>query len=338
MPTLRRALTLIALLLAGCAAAPPATPSAPLPTQTALPTASATPLPSPTPSPSPLPTLTSEPSATPEPLAPETYCLWPGDTLAWVASQAQVSLSDLEAANPHATRFAGSTLRLPPGALPPAQWSAPLPAVRGIDDLPASDSGIYLSFNNRRKWISLTFDVGYEPGNLAMETWLAEQGIHATFFVVGESVLSHPEMIRDILSNGHSLGNHSWHHPNLTHLASEDILTQFARTENAVQAADPGATTLPFFRAPFGAVNDNVLAVARYAGYHVIGWTVDSHDWMDGVSADQVSERVTQNACPGAIIEMHDVNPANSAALPRIVAFLKRNGYEFVDLKTLLTP
>jgi peptidoglycan/xylan/chitin deacetylase (PgdA/CDA1 family) len=336
-------LMLLISLLGGCAGAPVLPAASPAATRNFTPPTSS---PSPKPLLSPSPTLA--PAATPtvlptlgntaEPLAPAAYCLWPGDTLSWVARQAGVSLAALQKANPDASGFAGSTIHLPPGSIPPENWTSAPPAVKGIDDIPSSDSGIYIGANNRQKRVALTFDVGYEPQNQAMIEWLAAQGIHATFFVVGESVAKHPEMIHTILDNGHSLGNHSWDHPNLQRLAEDEILSQLVRTEKAVQAADRAATTKPLFRAPFGAINDAVISVARYAGYHIIGWTVDSHDWMEAIDAETVYQRVTQNVCPGAIVEMHDANPANTAALPRVVAFLKRNGYEIVDLKSLLFP
>ncbi len=334
----------LTLALLGCAA--PTATQAPLPS--AVPSASPV---SPTltaaPSPTSNPTSTanlistaqvSTPAVTSEPLSPDAYCLWPGDTLTWVANQAGVRLADLQGANPKANGFAGSTLHLPSGSVPPERWKAALPVVKSIDDLPFSDSGIYLGFNNRKKQVSLTFDIGYEPQNATMMEWLAGQGIHATFFVVGESVDKHPDLIQAILANGHSLGNHSWNHPNLQGMGENDVISQLQRTEKAVNAAQPGATTKPLFRAPFGAINGTVINVARYAGYHIIGWTVDSHDWMNDIDGETVYQRVTQNVCPGAIVEMHDANPANTSALPRIVAFLKRNGYEMVDLKSLLFP
>ena len=244
----------------------------------------------------------------------------------------------MQSANPDANSYAGSAIHLPPGSLPPERWPAPRPRVEHFSDLPFGDSGAYLGFDNRHKRIALTFDIGYEPENKDRMAWLAKMGIQATFFVVGESVAKHPEIISDILANGHQLGNHSWDHPHLPSLDESEMLSQLDRTEKAVQAAQKGATTKPLLRAPFGAIDQRLIGVARYAGYDLIGWTIDSHDWMEAVDAQTVYQRVTQNACPGAIIEMHDANPTNTAALPRIVEFLRSSGYEFVGLKSLLYP
>ncbi len=64
------------------------------------------------------------------------------------------------------------------------------------------------------------------------------------------------------------------------------------------------------------------LAYVNSEGYHVIGWTVDSRDWNDDITADAIYQRVVEHVCPGAIIAFHDVNPANVAALPRLLDYL----------------
>jgi peptidoglycan/xylan/chitin deacetylase (PgdA/CDA1 family) len=274
--------------------------------------------------------------ATPTPKALNSYCLWPGDTLTSIAGAAQVDLTALEDLNPKASRYAGSTLYLPAGSLPPERWSLPAPVIKGMNGLPFGVSGYYLGADNRQKRVALTFDIGYVPEEHDRMVWLHDQGIPATYFVLGISVSRHPEIVQDVLSNGHSLGNHSWDHLNFQDLTQAQMETELQKTEDAVKTASSDATTLPFFRAPFGAIDSRVSTIARQMGYHIIGWTVDSQDWMDGATGEQVFSRVTGQVCPGAIIAMHDVNPANTDALPRIIEFLHANGYEIVSLKDLL--
>lgn len=268
----------------------------------------------------------------------ESYCLWPNDTLYDIARYADVDVNSLEKLNEDNSGHAGSTIYLPPNSRPPAQWNHPLPAITSLDQLPFGVSGIYLGYDNRQKRVALTFDVGYVPENKALMEMLKAKGIRATFFVVGFSVLRHPEMITDILENGHELANHSWSHENLQGMSADDLLYELGRTEETVQKAYPGATTKPYFRAPFGAITPAMVAVAQQAGYAIIGWTVDSRDWVEGVTGADVYKRVTRLVCPGAIVVMHDVNPANGAALPGILDFLVNSGYQFVPLSELLLP
>lgn len=270
--------------------------------------------------------------------AQASYCLWPNDTLFDIAQHSAIDVSALETLNKDNPLFAGSTIRLPPGSLPPAQWSQPLPVVNTLDDLPFGVSGIYLGHDNRQKRVALTFDVGYVPENKAMMAMLAQRGIRSTFFVVGFSVLRKPEIITDILSNGHELANHSWSHENMQGMNEESVRYELNRTEETVQKAAPGSTTKPYFRAPFGALDETIIRVSKEEGYHLIGWTVDSSDWVEGITANDVYNRVTRNVCPGAIIVMHDMSPIVADALPRILDYLVANGYSFVTLSEILLP
>jgi peptidoglycan/xylan/chitin deacetylase (PgdA/CDA1 family) len=167
---------------------------------------------------------------------------------------------------------------------------------------------------------------------------LAARGIRATFFVLGGALVKHPYIIDQILDNGHELGNHSYTHDNMLGMPENIIRWELGITEQMTAEASPGASTRPIFRAPFGAINDTVVGVANSEGYHVIGWTVDSRDWTDDITADAIYQRVVEHVCPGAIIAFHDVNAANAAALPRLLAYLESNGYQFVTVSEILAP
>lgn len=266
------------------------------------------------------------------------YCMWPGDTLSEIAYFANVDEALIYAINAEFTGGAGTNILLPEGSRAPADWPAPLTKVSAIHELPFGISGYYISYDNRRKRVSLSFDIGYVPRNHEIMATLAQRGIRATYFMLGEAVERHPEIIPHVLDNGHELANHSFTHDNMQGMSEDEIRAELGLTEQAVQAAVPGATTKPLFRAPFGAIDDRMVQVASQEGYHVIGWTVDSRDWTDGITADGIYERVTQHVCPGAIIAMHDVNPANYLALPRIIDYLEANGYEFATVSEMLFP
>lgn len=334
---------IVPLLLSGCATAvgqasgveptgPPPTPAQVEPPETQVPT----------PTPTAAVTATAAATVTP-PAAPTqsartaagTYCLWPGESFGAVADAAQVDLAELEALNPNASQFAGSTIRLPASGLPPERWERPTPQIDGPEDLPFGNSGYYLGADNRHKRVALTFDIGYVPENTERMVWLREQGISATFFVLGISVSRHPEVVKDVLANGHTLGSHSWDHLNFQDLSLDEINEQLQKTQQAILAADDTAT-IPYFRAPFGAIDVRVQDIAYQMGYPIIGWTVDSQDWVEGATAELVYRQVTRQVCPGAILLMHDASPANIDALPRIIDFLRANQYEIVPLGELL--
>lgn len=278
------------------------------------------------------------PTVAPDPDIIETYCLWPGDTISTIAENAGVSTDDLLAMNPNWSGQAGTVIRLPQGSIPPAQWTSPLPAVSRLEDLPFGISGYYIGRNNREKKVALSFDVGYAEGNLERMEMLAKRGIRGTFFVLGGALDNHPDIISQILDNGHELGNHSYTHENMLYMTPDNVAWELQITEQLTQKALPGSTTKPLFRAPFGAINESVVNVANREGYHVIGWTVDSRDWTEEITADDLYQRVVEHVCPGAIIAFHDVNAANGPALPRLLDYLDRNGYKYVTVSQILSP
>jgi len=268
----------------------------------------------------------------------DSYCLWPDDTLGGIAAAAGITVDQIMAANPDYTGFAGSTIFLPEGSIPPHEWTTPRPSVPTIDQLPFGVSGYYLSYDNRTKRVALSFDIGYTPENHEFMRWLKEQGIRATFLVMGYPLSRYPEVIGHILDNGHELGNHSYTHENMQGHRPEDIRSELNLTEKLVREARPNATTKPLFRAPFGAITPMMTQIAQEEGYRVVGWTIDSRDWNEGITAEKIYAQVTQNVCPGAIIALHDINAESKIALPQIIDYLRRKGYTFATVSELIYP
>ncbi|MEZ4674714.1 MAG: polysaccharide deacetylase family protein [Caldilineaceae bacterium] len=268
----------------------------------------------------------------------ESYCLWPDDTLGGIAAAAGVEVQAILDANPDYTGYAGSSIFLPAGSIPPQLWTTPKPMVPTIAALPFGVSGYYISYDNREKRVALSFDIGYVPENHEFMRWLADQGIRATFLVMGDPVTRYPEIVNHILDNGHELGNHSFTHDNMLAHSASDIAAELIMTEKAVQDARPGATTKPLFRAPFGAINSSIVRIAHEEGFQVVGWTVDSRDWNENITAEQIYVQVTRSICPGAIVALHDINPESQIALPHIIDYLRRAGYSFATVSELIFP
>ena len=223
--------------------------------------------------------------------------------------------SDRSSINPKFTGFAGSALHLPTGSLPPFAWAPISDTIQGVKDLPFGVSGYFIGHDNRRKRISLTFDIGYVPENVELMKMLEERGISATFFVIGTAMKNKPEVVKDVLNYGHELANHSWTHDYMQTMDEEGIVNELRWTEDAVRAAYPEASTKPFFRAPFGAITPEMVAIAEREGYYTVGWTIDSGDWVPGMTPDEIYTRII-DSLPGCIIVMHDANLPSFAALP----------------------
>lgn len=186
----------------------------------------------------------------------------------------------------------------------------------------------------KQKVVALTFDDGPKPGvTEALLDVLKRLQVKATFFVIGQHVLQYPDLTRQIANAGMEIANHSFTHPNLKRLAAQQIAQQMVATQAAIEWAT-GETPL-FLRPPGGDVNDAVESVARQWGLTLCMWTVDAYD-AELVGSLDAAEHVAKEACPGAIILMHNGKMSTVQALPYLVRTLRRRGYRFVTVSELL--
>lgn len=189
------------------------------------------------------------------------------------------------------------------------------------------------------KCIALTFDDGPVSGTGKLLKYLAARHVRATFFLVGQNVKSHPEMVRKELAAGHEVGDHSYTHAQLTRLSSAGIKSEITKTQKAIHAAS--GFTPKLMRPPYGATNSRVATVTKRLGMPQIIWAVDPLDWRDR-NSKTVESRVVSHARPGYIVLMHDIHPTTVAAVPKIISRLAAKGYVFVTVSELfanhLTP
>ena len=130
----------------------------------------------------------------------------------------------------------------------------------------------------RRKTLYLTFDDGPHPEYTApVLDLLKAHDASATFFLIGERIDRHPDVVRRIVDEGHALGNHSWSHPRMDTLPLSAQLDEIARTDAALSAYD-GRATHPF-RPPSGALPANLLLHFARIGRTIAFWSYDSHDY-----------------------------------------------------------
>ena len=185
--------------------------------------------------------------------------------------------------------------------------------------------------------IALTFDDGpnpvYTPQVLSI---LRAYQIKATFFDVGYLVKDFPDIVRQEFLQGHSIGNHSWSHPQLTRLSTQGILSQLVNTSNAIQSVTGTRPTI--FRPPYGSFNRIVFAQAFQQNLSTILWNDEARDWATpGVNV--IVRRILNLVRDGGIILLHDgggFRTQTIAALPIIITTLKQRGFTFVTIPQLL--
>ncbi|NOU91745.1 polysaccharide deacetylase family protein [Paenibacillus sp. LMG 31456] len=189
------------------------------------------------------------------------------------------------------------------------------------------------------KRVALTFDDGpdanYTPKILDI---LKKNDIKATFFVVGNQVSLHPDVLKRINQEGHTIGNHTWDHADLSKLPTKRVIQEFKDTDDIIEKTIGVIPDL--IRAPYGAVSVTQKKELEQAGRPLVDWNVDPRDWA-GTSSSSILENIKLHTKPGHIILLHSFggkrgNLDNTVeALPNIIAFLKSEGYQMVTIPEL---
>lgn len=193
----------------------------------------------------------------------------------------------------------------------------------------------YNSVHTDQQVLAMTFDDGPHPVNTPkLLDLLKERNIKATFFLVGERVKMHPEIVRRILAEGHEVANHTWTHPSLVSISDEKIRSEFQRTADAIWDAAQYRPHL--MRPPFGATNKRIEQfVFNEFGYSSITWSVDPNDWRrPGVQV--VANRLIAGAHKGAIMLAHDIHAPTIEAMPQVFDALLAKGYKFLTVSQLI--
>jgi peptidoglycan/xylan/chitin deacetylase (PgdA/CDA1 family) len=254
-------------------------------------------------------------------------------------------------APPTATATATSeppTLEAPTQTLEPTITPRPIPvfsptATSPVPPTPTPVPGPDLSqvwtiqrFEVNEPVMVLTFDAGSDRGFAAdILDILAEKGVTATFGMTGAWAEANPDLILRIVAEGHDLINHSWSHPDFTTIDSTQRAEQLRSVEDLVRA-QTGVAMKPYFRPPYGAYNESVLSDLLANGYNInVMWTIDTLGW-NGLTAEQVNQRVFDGAQPGAIVLMHvGAQSSDAAALPAMIDTLREMGYSFARVRDL---
>jgi peptidoglycan-N-acetylmuramic acid deacetylase len=195
----------------------------------------------------------------------------------------------------------------------------------------------YYMDQTKPKALYLTFDEGYENGYTGqiLDT-LKKCNVPAAFFITEPYLRQEQDLIRRMLDEGHTVGNHTVHHPNMPRLGSAKKVEEELSTLNA-QFKEVYGQDMKYMRPPEGEYSEKVLAVAKDLGYKTIFWSFAYRDWdpNNQKSADYAFEQVTPYLHDGAILLLHAVSRDNAQALERIINYAKEQGYEFRSLDQL---
>jgi len=178
--------------------------------------------------------------------------------------------------------------------------------------------------------IYLTFDDGPDPEHTMPLLGLLEaHGAKGTFFLQGQRVEQHGEIVPEIVRGGHTLGNHSYSHARFTDLGRDGQLAEISRTDRLLSAYDGNEKHV--FRPPYGKLRLNTLLMCMYRRQDIAMWTHDSLDFR--LQYSQLVDRMTGlNIRSGDIILFHDDGHAAVAALQRLLPAWRNAGFRFAAL------
>src|SRR6266404_3442581 len=200
---------------------------------------------------------------------------------------------------------------------------------------PAESSVTFSSVHVDGPYIAMTFDDGpsatLTPKLLDL---LAAHHIKATFFVIGENVAEHPEIVARAAREGHEIGNHSWSHPNFGKMPDQGVRSQLQRTDDAIKNATGTRPTL--MRPPYGSITPREKHwIHDEFGYRVILWDVDPYDWKRPGPA-VVRNRILKETQPRFLVLSPRHPPGTNETKPSTLDALEAKGFKFVTVSELI--
>lgn len=197
------------------------------------------------------------------------------------------------------------------------------------------NTNTYLNFkkntiNEEDKVVALTFDDGPSKYTKDILDILKKYDACGTFFLIGNKVSFYGEVLREMLSEGNEIGNHSYDHKYLTRLSEEEVKDEISKTQDEIKRVTGYTPTL--FRPTYGGYNNTLKS---YIDLTFVLWDVDSRDWSVK-STEGIMYNVFKDVKSGSIILFHDNHEYSVNALPSVIKELKKQGYKFVTVSELL--
>lgn len=184
----------------------------------------------------------------------------------------------------------------------------------------------------------LTFDAGYENGHTApILDALKKHGVPATFFVVGHYLESAPELVKRMVAEGHTVGNHTYHHPDMGAIQNESAFTEELNAVEEAYKALTGQPMAKLYRPPQGKYSIANLQMAQRLGYRTYFWSLAYVDWYTDKqpTAEQAFDKLLPRIHPGAVVLLHSTSATNAAILDELLTKWKEMGYSFGKLSDL---
>ena len=209
----------------------------------------------------------------------------------------------------------------------------------GVDQLQKYDAA-YLG-NTTEKVIYLTFDAGYENGCTAqILDALKKHNVSATFFLVGNYLEKNPDLVRRMVAEGHTVGNHTMHHYDMSRISDPAAFQKELEDLEQLYEQTVGEPMQKYYRPPQGIYSEENLRQAKNLGYKTVFWSLAYVDWKndDQPTAQAAFNKLLPRIHPGAVVLLHSTSKTNAAILDELLTRWEDMGYRFAPIQELFPP
>ena len=183
------------------------------------------------------------------------------------------------------------------------------------------------SLNTKEKKVLLTFDDGPHANTIRVLDVLKKHEVKAMFFIIGKNIQGNEAILKQIIADGHQIGNHSFSHDNWIDVwPTKKVTEDFESCQKLIEQYQPSNK---LFRPPYGVTNPNIAKALKQLGLKSIGWNVRSYD-TSIKDAEKIKQRVLAQLKPGAIILLHDRLDFMPELLEALISAIKERGYGFM--------
>ena len=193
----------------------------------------------------------------------------------------------------------------------------------------------YYMAEGEEKVLYLTFDCGYENGNTEpILDALAKHKAPATFFVVGHFLETAPDIVKRMVEDGHTVGNHTYHHYDMSKISDKASFEKEMNDVSALFKETTGKDLAMYYRPPQGKYSTDNLQMAKDMGYATFFWSLAYVDWnVDAQpSHEEAMKKLTGRVHPGAIVLLHSTSKTNGEILDELLTKWEEMGYTFRPL------
>ena len=232
-----------------------------------------------------------------------------------------------------------------PEVLETASWGLSFPkegdaSVGNVSNDKLREYGAVYLGNPEEKKIYLTFDAGYENGvtEKILDT-LKKHQVPAAFFLVGNYLEQEPELVKRMVAEGHTVGNHTYHHYDMSKISDEISFRKELESLETLYQQVIGQEMGKYYRPPQGCYSEENLKMAQKMGYHTVFWSLAYVDWINDKqpTRQEAFSKLIPRIHNGAVVLLHSTSATNGEILDELLTQWKELGYTFGTIEELFS-